>query len=217
MELIYVYIKRFGNFISDCGMQLSNNFEVTLKNRVLTVRKKMNYLESYYGSRIKNMSVFVGKNGSGKTTILDILGMCRQDRLKNSVKGGVVHDEYLLLYYLGKDDNSQDLYGIELLGGNVLYGMFTNCDMNYNDENYDKSKASIGMVFRYENDRFISTGNHFFDYQVAGEDLNEVIRYAYINEGYRYSNRNRNYSEYYAWDGGYIAERKLVSKPSVNN
>lgn len=40
MELIYVYIKSFGDFISNCGVQLSNNFEVSLENRVLTVRKK---------------------------------------------------------------------------------------------------------------------------------------------------------------------------------
>ena len=39
MELIYVYIKRFGDFIYNQEMQLSNDFEVTLEDKILKVKK----------------------------------------------------------------------------------------------------------------------------------------------------------------------------------
>ena len=68
------------------------------------------------GENISNISVLVGKNGSGKTTILDILGMDREDRLKNSIKKKSVKDEYFLLYYIGKNDAGDDMYGIEVMG-----------------------------------------------------------------------------------------------------
>lgn len=166
MELIYVYIKRFGDFIYNQEMQLSNDFEVTLEDKILKVKKTDNYLSDYYGERIKNISLLVGKNGSGKTTILDILGMCRQDRLKNSVVDMNVKDEYLLLYYLGKDNSQQDMFGIELLGENVLDNMLENYYIRKEDINYDRSKTSIGLVFKYENNKFISVGKHFFDFEM---------------------------------------------------
>lgn len=76
------------------------------------------------GENISNISVLVGKNGSGKTTILDILGMDREDRLKNSIKKKSVKDEYFLLYYIGRNDDGDDMYGIEVMGKNVLTRRF---------------------------------------------------------------------------------------------
>ena len=76
------------------------------------------------GENISNISVLVGKNGSGKTTILDILGMDREDRLKNSIKKKSVKDEYFLLYNIGRNDDGDDMYGIEVMGKNVLTRRF---------------------------------------------------------------------------------------------
>ncbi len=69
-------------------------------NGELLIKRNKDYLKNFYGENISNISVLVGKNGSGKTTILDILGMDREDRLKNSIKKKSVKDEYFLLYYL---------------------------------------------------------------------------------------------------------------------
>lgn len=40
MELIFAYIKKFGDFIHDQSIQFSNDFEVHLENKILTVREK---------------------------------------------------------------------------------------------------------------------------------------------------------------------------------
>lgn len=120
-----------------------------------------------------------------------------------------------IFYYIGKDDNGEDLFGIEVMGENVLQNMFTNHDSGIDDEIYDKSKASIGKIYKYKDDKWVSSGKHFFDYLIDNEKLSELIRYTYIGERHRYSHRNERYGGYNEWDGGYIAERKFVSKPSV--
>lgn len=75
MELIYLYIKKYSDFIYNQGLNFSNNFDIEMQGKKLIVHRKQNYLENFYGDKINNISVLVGKNGSGKTTILDILGM----------------------------------------------------------------------------------------------------------------------------------------------
>lgn len=217
MELIFAYIKKFGDFIHDQSIQFSNDFEVHLENKILTVREKKNYLKDFYGDGIKNISVLVGKNGSGKTTLLDILGMNRDDRLRGSVKKNEVDDEYLLLYYIGKNDYGQELFGIEVLGSNVFYDMFTNYDRGDDDDRYDKGKVSIGLVFRYENECFISMGKHFFNEMEENKEdrLSDLIRYAYINESYRYSQRNEHYGIYNPRYDDYIAGRKMYPLSNV--
>ncbi len=217
MELIFAYIKKFGGFIHDQSIHFSNDFEVHLENKILSVREKKNYLKHFYGDGIKNISVFVGKNGSGKTTLLDILGMNRNDRLRGSVKKNEIDDEYLLLYYIGKNDYGQELFGIEVLGSNVFYDMFTNYDRGYDDDRYDKGKVSIGLVFRYENECFISLRKHFFNKMEENKEdrLSDLIRYAYINESYRYSQRNERYGIYNQRYDDYIARRKMYPRSNV--
>ena len=165
MELIYVYIEKFDNFIFKQGIQLSNDFNIENNNGELLIKRNKDYLKNFYGENISNISVLVGKNGSGKTTILDILGMDREDRLKNSIKKKSVKDEYFLLYYIGRNDDGDDMYGIEVMGENVLSNMIKNIDNGTDDEIYDKSKTSIGKVYKYENNILKSINKHYFDYR----------------------------------------------------
>lgn len=215
MELIYLYIEKFNDFICQQGLPLSNNFEINMQDKKLIVRKKRNLLKNFYGKKITNLSVFVGKNGSGKTTVLDILGMTRTDRLNVSISGKHVKDDYLLLYHIGVDNNGNDLFGIEVTSENVLQNIITNYSHENDDENYDRSKTSIGKIYRYENDTFVSIEKHFFDYKINHEKLCDMIKFSYIGEAYRYSPRNKQFGNNYAWNGGYIAGRNLLTQPSV--
>lgn len=138
--------------------------------------------------------------------------MDREDRLKNSIEKKCVKDEYFLLYYIGKNDAGDDMYGIEVMGENVLSNMIKNIDNGTDDEIYDKSKTSIGKVYKYENEILKSINKHYFEYRVENRKLSELIRYSYIGESYRYSSRNRSYRRS---EDGYIANRRLVSNPSM--
>ncbi|MCW6106275.1 hypothetical protein, partial [Clostridium sporogenes] len=79
MELLYMYIKKFDDSIENQEIIFTNNFDVTLTDGILKVRKKENKLSHLYQPNIKNITVMNGKNGTGKSTILDILGMNRSD------------------------------------------------------------------------------------------------------------------------------------------
>ena len=53
--------------------------------------------------------------------------------------------------------------------------MIENYKHTIDDEGYDKSKRSIGKVYRYENDTFISMGKHFFDFKINHAALSSLI------------------------------------------
>ena len=175
--------------------------------------KKENHLKDFYGKKIKNLTVLVGKNGSGKTTILDILGMNRNDRLNIQEPRKQSKNEYFMLYYLGKSDQN-DLFGIEVTSDNLLRNMIENYKHTIDDEGYDKSKRSIGKVYRYENDTFISMGKHFFDFKINHAALSSLIKYVYLGEEYRYSFRNSGYGLRYYQDS-YGSERDQLPYPDV--
>lgn len=213
MELIYLYIKKYGDFIENQGFSFSNKFEVKMENNCLLVNKKQDYLKDFYGKKITNISVLVGQNGSGKTTILDILGMSRNDRFRSSGRKKEVEGEYFLLYYIG-NIKGNDLFGIEITTEGMLQGLIKNCKQDNRNFQYNESKKFIGEVYKYENDSFISIGKHFFDkVDNNHHTLSEEISFSYINEIYRYSSRNRGGL---SWNGGYTVKRSLATYPTVS-
>lgn len=214
MELIYLYVKKYGDFIREQGFSFSNKFDVKMQNNCLIMSKKQDYLKDFYGQKINNISVLVGQNGTGKTTILDILGMSREDRFRISDKKKEVEGEYFLLYYIGNNEG-KDLFGIEITEGSMGRGLIKNCKEDNSNLKYDKSKKIIGKIYKYEyeNNEFISTGKHFFDkVESEQEILSKEIAFSYINEIYRYSSRNR---RFFARDSGYIANRSLNAFPTI--
>lgn len=89
MELIYMYIKNFGHkvdnkqFIEDKEFNFSDRFKIKfdLKSRKLNIEKIKDGHPNFYGKYIENVKMLVGENGTGKSTLLDVLGMNRNDRI----------------------------------------------------------------------------------------------------------------------------------------
>ena len=81
------------------------------------MHKKETHLKDFYGKKIKNLTVLVGRDRSGKTIILDILGMNRNDRLNIQEPRKQSKNEYFMLYF-GKSDQN-DLFGIEVTSDNL--------------------------------------------------------------------------------------------------
>lgn len=210
-------MKRFGNFIYNQEITFTNNFNITSKNGILKVEKVNSPISKIYGKNIKNITVLNGKNGTGKTTILDIIGMNRGDRLVQlwdfkENRFNRIFNQYFLLYYLGKD-KQEDIYGIEFCG-NTIFNFIKNCKIK-NDYGYNKSKIGIGIQFTYDGKIFSDTGKHYFDELILkkGESISNQIQVFKCDTIEKYSKRiNYNAISKKEEYQNYLAKRFYLAK-----
>lgn len=81
MELIYLFIENIQRNISKLGLSFSENYFCSFEssNKSFLIKKtEANSIE--YSDNIKSIHCIVGKNGCGKTTILDLLGLSESHR-----------------------------------------------------------------------------------------------------------------------------------------
>ena len=84
MELIYMYLGNINRSLNNQGILFSRKFNVNYnaESRELTISKQETNGINIYGEQIENLNLLVGQNGTGKSTILDLLGLPRQNRLE---------------------------------------------------------------------------------------------------------------------------------------
>lgn len=73
MELLFTWIESYRN-IKNQGINFSSEFNISFDNQkgILSLEKKQTYIPDFFGDKISNISVIVGENGTGKTSILHI-------------------------------------------------------------------------------------------------------------------------------------------------
>ncbi len=139
MELIYAYAENYRVFHKK-KFSFSNKFyvEYDQDKNCLSIERNPNYIDIYPGN-ILGISAIVGKNASGKTSLLDMIGEKIEDRHVNS--GIYMHhkrnpylqeisleniegydatpndrqytNQYFLIYYWGKSNDGKDLFVLE--------------------------------------------------------------------------------------------------------
>lgn len=144
MELIYVYIGKYRLFENQ-QINFSNKFKVNYEQGKLTIEKNKDYV-NIYPEHITNISAIVGKNASGKTSLLDLIGQRIETRYdyneiyKEKKKDPHEKDklvrvkyekpelasDYFLIYYLGKGEDLEDLFVFESCNAKEHLKIFEN-------------------------------------------------------------------------------------------
>lgn len=82
MELIYSYVHSCWGEIFNLGLNFSRKYraDFILKDKKIRIHKTPNQnMEKFFGDNISNVSAIIGRNGVGKSTILNLLGLQRMD------------------------------------------------------------------------------------------------------------------------------------------
>lgn len=144
MELIFIYIKNYRTF-QDQAIYLTNKFQVSVDEQGIKIVKNENY-QKIFPDHITNVNVILGKNASGKTSLLNLVGdrMCfrpdveaerySEDYIMKRSLEGEEKDEYFFIYHL-----KNNLYkeGIFLLEGNISSFKNLICEGGHPLEFYD--------------------------------------------------------------------------------
>ena len=75
MKLIYLRIQKSQIGINEEELNFSDQFEIDLVDNNLVIKEKEHHQPSIYSNHISNLSLLVGKNGTGKSTILESIAL----------------------------------------------------------------------------------------------------------------------------------------------
>lgn len=112
MKLIYCYIEKFRN-IHHQKVSLSDKFKCLFEDEILLIEKSNdNSIADYIYNNdfMRNLRVIVGKTGSGKTNLLQMIGMDMWRRMDSAT-----NDAYFMLY----ETDVSDEFFIEIVGMSV--------------------------------------------------------------------------------------------------
>ena len=143
MELLYLYIKRYDDIFENQEINFSLNCRVEYTDGRLNIEKKDNNIKNYYGDKVKTVTMVHGKNGTGKSTLLDLLGMRIHDRRGNSnMKQEKI--SYFLMYHL-----YDNYFGFEFSDSSYIVGSekITNIDMHGKGIGDSLYKPWVGLIF----------------------------------------------------------------------
>lgn len=84
MKLIYLYIGRMDRCIEEQGFSFSDEYRIHYEREdgELIIEKTGRKDTQIYGENIDSVNLLVGRNGCGKTMLLNLLGLPKSDRLR---------------------------------------------------------------------------------------------------------------------------------------
>ncbi len=228
MELIYLYIRKYENIFENVDFNFSSNFFAKIENNQLLVEYNQKAIKKYYGDNVNSVVMFLGQNGTGKSTLLDILGMNRDDRSSETYihRNGEYHvkHSYFILYHLYKDYFAFEFVDESFLEGD---GKLKNVDMQSKNVQGALYKVPMGNIFKLENGVFKYNGNIMLQW-LENHDCRNKIEYAYITSdkyNNRISSKFREYYEDYTFERRYYMEgnnyehlyKYFISLKEINN
>lgn len=177
MELIYIYIDNYRNKkFQNQKISFSDRFRVDYNEKSKSLTIEVKKFVNLYPYNICMMNAIVGKNASGKTSLLDLIGEEITDReniesytiegdiyksLSDSLSGTKPvftkndKDSYFLLYYVGKDEKGKDYFAFETCDIEKYATIFENS----RDKIEEKAKDWFFCYFQLEGEKILYKGN----------------------------------------------------------
>lgn len=180
-----------------------------MKGNQLIVEKNEKSIKNYYGDNVNNVVMFLGKNGMGKSTLLDILGMNRHDRIEDmhyrKTTERYLENSYFLLYHL-----YENYFAFEFVDDTFLRGesKISNIEIRERDSRDPVYKLPMGDIFILEGEIFKYSDNIILQW-LNKNDIKRKLEYAYITAdkyNYRVSNKYREFHEDYLFERKYYSE-----------
>lgn len=102
MKLIALVIKQYNELFKTQIFNFSDEYKVdfNFETNELKIDKNPDYIENFYGESIYNISPVVGINGTGKTTVLNIISDYSPDKFEQDPD-----NQYFFLFELGKQED----------------------------------------------------------------------------------------------------------------
>ena len=102
MKLIALVIKQYNELFEKQIFNFSDEYKVNFdfETNELKIDKNPDYIENFYGESIYNISPIVGINGTGKTTILNLISTYSPENYKQDPD-----NQYFFLFEIGKQED----------------------------------------------------------------------------------------------------------------
>lgn len=184
IELLYLYVGENNTSVKNIDICFSHEYNIKYYEKLLRIEKKKDYqYKGFYGEFVKSCSLIVGKNGYGKTTLLNFLGLLSdnlnkyynlRDRRVNKLKASNVSyncNDFGCWFALYSIDNQ---FYIE---GHNFEGLF-----GYNHFNYKIIKMNFSLFINYDfnintmeitemSNHYLTTNVDFFYYKKLSESI----------------------------------------------
>ena len=121
MKLIALVIKQYNELFKTQIFNFSDEYKVdfNFETNELKIDKNPDYIENFYGESIYNISPIVGINGTGKTTVLNIISDYSPDKFEQDPD-----NQYFFLFELGKQE---DKVRFEVSSNNLSVATLQEC------------------------------------------------------------------------------------------
>lgn len=96
MKIRYIYIDKYKDIIEELHLNFGGKYKYTYESNTIMIEDRYDYIDNFYKdySSIDEITAIIGKNSSGKTTIL---------RLINDIIGGErIEYHYIMIYEVNK-------------------------------------------------------------------------------------------------------------------
>ncbi len=172
MELVYLWVEEYKN-IHRQGFNFLPKFNCHYDGETLTIKDNVDengnkqYIDNFFGDKI-NVTVIVGKNGSGKSSVLEILKILGKNNYETSLPAVLFVKEKENYYYISMEDNPYSIVKNEKKIELKKY------ELQINVITHTSDILNLFLLFN-QDDRIYDLGNNMslqsYKYSVPIDDL----------------------------------------------